>query len=145
MKVTIVGPNLRDQSKGQFIVHEASCADLRRLARREPEVANGWTIEVESEQDIVEAVYSDHMAERTEDDPWSAWEPYRSDFHFCPCVRLPYRNEDAEPVNLTVTLSYGPFADKAEAEAFADSVLTTLSEEGVYPAHRTVDIYPEAS
>lgn len=30
MQVVVIGPNLQDQSKGDFHVHEASCADVKR-------------------------------------------------------------------------------------------------------------------
>ena len=85
MQVTICGPNLNDQSHGSFHVHAAGCADLIRGARREPEYRNGWTVEAETIEDVAEAVYSDHMAEHGEDDPYSKPDAYVSDFHFFPC------------------------------------------------------------
>ena len=81
MQLTIHGPNLIDQSKGTFHVHTAACRDNQREVR-----TNGsedpWTVDVESVQEVVEAVYSDHMDEHPAGDPWASWEPYRSDFHF---------------------------------------------------------------
>lgn len=85
MQVTICGPNLNDQSKGQFHVHAAGCSDLKRHAHREPEYEHGWTIEAESRVDVATEVYADHMAEREPSDPWSKPEPYVSEFHFFPC------------------------------------------------------------
>ncbi|MGB8878614.1 MAG: hypothetical protein WCD11_19980 [Solirubrobacteraceae bacterium] len=86
MQVTIHGPNLHDQSKGQFHVHSAGCRDNAREVRM-----NGseypWTLEADSVQAVVEEVYSDHMAEREAGDKWSTWEPYLSDFHFPPCLK----------------------------------------------------------
>jgi hypothetical protein len=85
--VTIHGPNLIDQSKGTFHVHAAGCRDNHREV-----VNNGsecpWTIEADSIQAIVEEVYSDHMAEHEAGSKWATWEPYRSDFHVLPCVKL---------------------------------------------------------
>jgi len=52
---------------------------------------------------------------------------------------------EVEPVNLTITLSYGPFADRAEAEAFADDVKEGLDAAYLAAAHTTVEVYPEAS
>lgn len=87
-KVTVIGPNLRDQSKGQFIVHAAGCADIARLARREPEVRNAWTISAASLEEIAEEVYAD-IIEETGETPAA----YLSDFHFCPCITLPVQGE----------------------------------------------------
>jgi len=90
--VTIVGPNLRDQSKGTFHVHAEGCRDLTRLARSEPEVRNGWTIRADSIRDIVEAVYDPDCFQY---DPASEEEyaPYVQDFHFAPCVIVPDESE----------------------------------------------------
>lgn len=81
-RVVIVGPNLRDQTKGSFHVHAEGCADLRR----DPNVKHenqGWVIEADTVEDVAEAVYSDMMEES--DSPAS---DYVSDFHFAPCVTL---------------------------------------------------------
>jgi hypothetical protein len=85
MRVTICGPNLRDQSKGTFHVHAAGCADLIKHARREPEYSNGWTIEAFSRAHVCDEVYppGDFECEPGE---------YVHDFHFFPCVKgLNYR------------------------------------------------------
>lgn len=73
--VTICGPNLYDQSKGEFHVHAAGCADLVRHARREPEYANGWTIEATSREDIVRAIYADHIEEAERENAWVKTHP----------------------------------------------------------------------
>lgn len=80
MQVTICGPNLYDQSKGQFHVHAAGCADLQRGARREPEYANGWTIEASTRDEVGDEIYADHIAE-------GSMEPGQGQFdcHFFPC------------------------------------------------------------
>jgi hypothetical protein len=86
MRVTIHGPNLADQSKGQFHVHAAECSDNARvgyLFGGDP-MAEGWTIDAASIREIVEAVYADQIAE-SEDD----WQAYWDDFHFAPCAKLP--------------------------------------------------------
>lgn len=57
MLVTICGPNLRDQSKGDLHVHAADCGDLRRGAIREPAYHDGWTIEAGSYAEVVQEVY----------------------------------------------------------------------------------------
>jgi hypothetical protein len=50
MKVTICGPNLRNQSKGAIHVHAEGCADLTKNARREPAYKEGWTIDAYSKR-----------------------------------------------------------------------------------------------
>jgi hypothetical protein len=61
MMVTVCGPNLRDQSKGQFHVHAEGCADL--LRSREPEYRNGWTIEASTRDQVGDDIYADMIAE----------------------------------------------------------------------------------
>lgn len=85
MRVTICGPNLRDQSKGQFHVHAAGCADLVKHAKREPEYDNGWTVEADTQRDVVFEVYADQMDEN----PVAPYEAFASDLYFFPCVDLP--------------------------------------------------------
>jgi hypothetical protein len=90
MRVTIVGPNLRDQSKGTFHVHAEGCADIARNARRDPAYADGWTVEVASQDDVVLEVYGPDAGDfdfNPDDADDRAF--YRSDFHFLPCASLP--------------------------------------------------------
>lgn len=80
--VTIIGPNLRDQSKGTFHVHAAGCADLKRLAHREPEAAEyPLTFEAESLTEVCDEVYP------PEDFEYESGE-YLFDFYIAPCVTL---------------------------------------------------------
>lgn len=78
MLVTICGPNLRDQSRGEMHVHAAGCADLVRGAAREPEYRDGWTVEVASRVEASDAVYppEDFGCESGE---------YVSSLYFFPC------------------------------------------------------------
>jgi hypothetical protein len=82
MRVTIIGPNLRDQSKGTFHVHAEGCADIARSARRDPAFRDGWTIEAASATEVSDAVYppEDFGGESGDN---------VSDFHFAPCAKLP--------------------------------------------------------
>ena len=101
-RVTIFGPNLNDQSKGQFHVHAAGCADLRRHASREPEYRNGWTIDAADRLTVADEVYADMIDEREDAKP----DDYLDDFHFFPCCSdLPER-ATAATVELTVTLTF---------------------------------------
>jgi hypothetical protein len=111
MKVVIAGPNLNDQRKGQFHVHLSGCHDLVKNAKREPEYMNGWEVDVHSREDVVRAIYSDHIAEHDNELKWmrenpndrlsqsyaaqpggipmkSDWRHY-DDVWLAPCVTLP--------------------------------------------------------
>lgn len=80
MQVTICGPNLNDQSKGQYHVHAADCADLKKGARREPVYADGWTIEAKNRDEVGDDIYADHIDE-------GSMQPGegKDDCHFFPC------------------------------------------------------------
>jgi hypothetical protein len=83
MKVVICGPNLFDQSKGQFHVHKKGCADLRKREYRA--VAPHMPAEVKTKLDVATFVYEDIMREN--EGVLATPEPYVSEFHFAPCVR----------------------------------------------------------
>jgi hypothetical protein len=89
MKVRIVGPNLRDQTKGTFHVHADGCADLTKYGpgrRFGGDLAGEreTLLDAASEIDVVEFVYADQLAEN----PDVEAEEWISDFHFAPCVRF---------------------------------------------------------
>jgi hypothetical protein len=87
MLITVCGPNLRDQSKGQFHVHAADCADLVKHARREPEYRHGWTVDVPSVMEAVVELYADMLDERYPEDEWGDhWQEY-NDLYFFPCCK----------------------------------------------------------
>lgn len=86
MRVTICGPNLRDQSRGDMHVHAADCADLVRGAAREPEYLNGWTTDAASRVEVCDDIYP------PEDFDCESGE-YLSSLHFFPCCAdLPERS-----------------------------------------------------
>lgn len=88
--VSVFGPNLRDQSKGQFHVHAVGCADIARTERRDPAYADPMTIEITCKDDAVLDVYSDFI-EHNDCEPI---EGYRSDLYFFPCCgNLPQTND----------------------------------------------------
>jgi len=78
MKLNIYGPNLRDQSKGTFVVHAASCRDCGKLRGEVLNVADCATI-----CDAVRVVYQDQINEGM------PIEDGINDMHFAPCVTLP--------------------------------------------------------
>jgi hypothetical protein len=78
MRVSVCGPNLRDQSKGEFHVHAEDCADLAKYGPGKP---NGgeepWALDVSDRLGIVGEVYDWIPAEEAS--------AYLGEFHFAPC------------------------------------------------------------
>lgn len=79
MNVTIIGPNLRDQSKGQFHVHAAGCRDIARTL-----LANGQSERDTSTFDFPtrEAIVAEWYDFAYDEDPEGCY----LDFWFAPCV-----------------------------------------------------------
>lgn len=88
MKVYVVGPNLNDQSKGQFHVHAAGCADLKRMARCDGAYREELThepVDLETQEAVARHVYDNGIMEEGE-----TGLDYLSEFHFFPCCeRMP--------------------------------------------------------
>lgn len=86
MKVAILGPNLRDQSKGQFHVHAAGCADLHKsVYRGVPRSDEDFS----SIEEIAKEMFIDFLDENGE-----GWEEMaREDLYVLPCCELPYRSK----------------------------------------------------
>jgi hypothetical protein len=59
MKVAICGPNLNDQTKGQFHVHAAGCADLKNYGpgKKMGGQDQGWVIDADTLADVALNVY----------------------------------------------------------------------------------------
>lgn len=91
MKVTIFGPNLPDQSQGQFHVHPKDSKAAARMAAARGHIIERFDEEVDSVQEIIEACYSDQIAESGEN-----WKAYRADFHIHAVLlaTLPYETEE---------------------------------------------------
>lgn len=81
MKLTIFGPNLCDQSKGQFVVHAAGCADCKKFSREYCSTAD-----YETQESVVRDIFSDIIAEGTNPDDVS------HEVWFAPCVKLPLKD-----------------------------------------------------
>jgi hypothetical protein len=85
MLVVVIGPNLRDQSKGQFRVHELHCADVHkdlRLTEEQP-----WDLdEMPSRMAVVEELYpsNDFGYDPTDADDRRL---YLEDVWFAPCLK----------------------------------------------------------
>lgn len=76
--VTVLGPNLNDQSLGQFHVHAEGCADIARRYGYLHKAAEMFTMDAESRLDVATTIY-DFV-----EDPASTLD----EFHFAPCVKL---------------------------------------------------------
>jgi hypothetical protein len=95
MRVTIIGPNLRqaDERRGTFHVHAAGCADIARtLTRNGLGEYDAWTAEASSRAEVGEEIYGDHIAEgsMTTDDAVA-------DCYFAPCVALTDESDRIHP------------------------------------------------
>lgn len=78
MRVTVLGPNLIDQSKGTFVVHAEGCADLSR-GRNHIEYVPNHTDDYPSRVAVCDDVYPPEQFECTSGE-------YLSEFHFMPCL-----------------------------------------------------------
>ena len=89
--VNIIGPNLPDQSKGQFHVHAAGCRDGKRLEALAGPYA-GWVAECVDRSQVVVNVYADIIDENIDEgvyaDTEDAVRDYMHEFHFAPCVEI---------------------------------------------------------
>lgn len=84
-QLTILGPNLADQSKGDFHVHASGCRDIARYpgrVQRDAMVATfGRRI------DVVTTVYPPSDFDYDDSVPTEV-APYAGSFYFLPCVRV---------------------------------------------------------
>ncbi len=79
MKLTIFGANLKDQSKGQFVVHAADCADCKKLARETADTGEFESMEAVSKYIFHDMINEGGMTVRDG----------LGEIHFAPCVKLP--------------------------------------------------------
>lgn len=80
MKLKIFGANLRDQSKGSFVVHAAGCKDCAKLEK----IGEHFSIEEHnSELEVSQSIWSDMINEGS-----MTVEDGLGDIHFCPCVKF---------------------------------------------------------
>lgn len=126
MRIEMFGPNLRDQSKGQFHVHAAGCADCRHYGSGRKFGGETWpTMDVESRWECALDVYSDHM---DEDPDYADNQGYwLADFWFAPCVsKLPFDTKTPEEENMSVeapeatkTVKQAPFTSLPKTKMLA--------------------------
>lgn len=79
-RVTIVGPNLSDQSKGEFHVHAEGCADLTRSTNLRNE-DHSFIMEADSRIQVCDAIYDPDEFDCNSGE-------FVDEFHFAPCVHL---------------------------------------------------------
>ena len=82
MQVIVLGPNLPDQSKGQFHVHAAGCGDLKRGWQKRY-AADSPPMSATSMIELSENIYSDIINEADEYERGD----YVSEFFFLPCCK----------------------------------------------------------
>lgn len=76
--LSIFGPNLRDQSKGQFVVHAKGCADCGKLKNE-----NHMPLLASSFEEVAKELYGDMINEGSCDVATAMGE-----VHFAPCVKF---------------------------------------------------------
>lgn len=86
MRVAVIGPNLRDQSRGQLHVHNEFCNHHLQMALTEPEYANPQIFEADTRQEVVEEIYPPDQFEYDPADN-DDYEAYLNEFYFFPCVK----------------------------------------------------------
>jgi hypothetical protein len=88
-RVTVWGPNLRDQSRGTFVVHRADCGDNRKLELRETEPP--WHLDPETRAEVIRDIYPGDQF----DSPWAM---LVDDVYFAPCLdRFPMGEDPDDP------------------------------------------------
>jgi L-2-hydroxyglutarate oxidase LhgO len=77
MKLKIFGANLRDQSKGAFVVHAADCADCKKLEK----IGERFCVEEHaSVESVSRSIWSDMINEGS-----MTVADGLSEIHFAPC------------------------------------------------------------
>ena len=80
MKLKIFGANLRDQSKGQFVVHAADCADCVKLEK----IKEHCSVENHDSQiSVSRSIWGDIINEGS-----MTAEDGLLEIHFAPCVNF---------------------------------------------------------
>lgn len=98
MELTIHGPNLFNQSKGDFHVHATGCSDNAKEVRNNGSVGP-WITDADSVQAVIEEIYADFIFDNDED-PWTAFE---TSVYFAPCTKALTRFTEANPTNIKET------------------------------------------
>ena len=93
MDVVICGPNLRDQSKGQFHVHAAGCGDLKHYGSsgKFGGEDGGWSIQADTKLDVSTEIHCDILSDYgltpEDDEGKDMLRDWLSDVWFAPCVK----------------------------------------------------------
>lgn len=142
MLVHIIGPNLRDQSKGDFHVHAQGCADVTRNPEYQaPDYDSDRKVVygVDSQRDVSEFIYSDMIGEGS-----MTWQDGLGTFHLFPCVgdlpvdtaKLPLPNDKFDD-GIVIASVWGN-DDPSESSPVWAQLLLLMPEPGWY--YRRVEI-----
>lgn len=83
MHVTIYGPNLRDQRRGDFHVHVQGCAHSKQYTHLGPD--NTLDLDVDNRWDVIQVIYADFVPEEVRS--VSGKTDIASNVYFAPCCR----------------------------------------------------------
>ena len=109
MKVSIHGPNLADQSRGQFIVHAADSPDNATVKHFGGERVDPFTFDATSREQCALAIYEDQI-ESGECDIETAL----ADIHFGPSCDDLQTAESASPIRTAIEPQKQDAIDRAE-------------------------------
>lgn len=112
MKVSIHGPNLADQSQGQFIVHAADSPDNATVKHFGGERVDPFTFDAVSREQCALAIYEDQI-ESGECD----FETALADIHFGPSCDDLQTAESASPIRTAIEPQKQDAIDRAEQVA----------------------------
>lgn len=138
MRLKIHGPNLQDQTKGDFVAHAADCKDnskVKYLFGSDQEGQNAaWEIEADTVREVVEAVYEDFIF-HNDKDPWMS---FVSDIHFAPCCDgLPTtkrgRPKKVNPATAALRRNVTGAIERGEAEAIVEQPAPKAGRKGDEP------------
>jgi len=132
-KLTVIGPNLRDQSKGTFHVHDANCADIHRRYSAS-ETSDSYTADLATEREVIELIYEDIIAENEGDEVFGTWEGYRSEFHILPCVKFGATTRKEKEMNGKTIIVFSTKTNKVSSH-FAKKPSQELLEAACKPAN----------
>jgi hypothetical protein len=87
MRVVIIGPNLSDQSKGQFHVHAKGCKDIAKYVRQGH---RPWEVEAANRTQVCEDIYGEVVMDRAGEPGFDfdqAIQDQMGEVHFLNCTK----------------------------------------------------------
>jgi hypothetical protein len=86
--LVVIGPNLADQSKGQFHVHATGCADVAKYVRQGH---RPWSVVASSRTEVAEDVFGEVVMDREGEPGFDFDEAIAAELgeiYFLPCTGL---------------------------------------------------------